>query len=75
MRSNLEVPKAVRRLIERRGMTITMVAKMSKISRSHLTRALSGKAELSTPQWLRLYGALDLQDAIVAACVEVIDGA
>lgn len=64
--------KAIRGLIRDMGWTVADAARESGTSRSHLSLALSGKRELSSPQWRRLLTALGIWEDILDSHVRTI---
>lgn len=70
-----ELRAALRRLIDRRGLTITEAARRAGIPRERLSRMLTGKGDITPGQYRRLYRALGCYEPVYRACVAAIEAA
>ena len=70
-----ELRIALRRLIDRRGLSISEAARRAGIPRERLSRMLTGKGDITPGQYRRLYVVLDCYAPIYRACVAAIEGA
>lgn len=65
---------AIRRRTHAKGLTVTGLAKSAGISRSHLSRALAEKGQLSTEHFVRVFVALGVWDDVRDAVADAVRG-
>lgn len=59
--------------IERRGYTVSSFADAIGVSRSHMSRVINGKAELSAPKWRAALLVLRIKNEYLEAAIKVFE--
>ncbi len=60
--------------IKRSGYTVASFADAIGVERSHMSRVVNGRAELSTVKWRAALRVLGIKDAYLEAAIKVLDG-
>lgn len=59
--------------IERRGYSVSAFADAIGVSRSHMSRVINGRAELSAPKWRAALQVLGAKSEYLEAGIRVLD--
>ena len=65
----------VRRMLSRRGMTVSDLSRASGVPRSAIDKMLNHRGNLNADQWWRVWDSLGVSDGIVNSICEMLDKA